>query len=176
MINFNRYVDCGNGVIEHTAVHHNNMGSDKNLMRLDAPFGSVRFSKLRDVVVTDATSEILIKPHELGRYDLTPKKFAAADSMGYAIFAEDLPSPLSGPYPLTAGLSYTIHDVGCRNAPDYVSVSNQSIADECSQPKFSNLTRMLILWFLPFAGISGGYVQNRTDCGRPIWHSSSCHF
>jgi len=121
MLNFNRYVDCGDGVIEHTAVSHNNMGSEKNLRRLDAPFGSVRFSTFRDVVISDQTSEILFKNHELGRFDTAPEKVAASDTLGYAIFAEDLPSPVTGPYPLKAGVSMKIHNVGCRNAPTYVS-------------------------------------------------------
>jgi len=119
MLNFNRYRDCGNGVIEHTAVHHNNMGSQKNLMRLDAPFGSVRFSTLRDVVMTDQDSEILIEPHQLGRYDTDPWRVSASDTMGYAIFAEDLPGPLTGSYPLDNGVSLTISGGGCRAAPDY---------------------------------------------------------
>jgi len=120
-LNFNRYVDCGDGIIEHTTVSHNNMGSDKNLMRLDAPFGSVRFSTLRDVVISDKNSEILIEPHDLGRFDNAATKVPVADTMGYTVFAEDLPSPLTGPYPLKSGVQFKIHYVGCRNAPDYYS-------------------------------------------------------
>ena len=49
------------------------MGSPYWLSRLDAPFGSVRFSNLRDVVVTDkaANSQEVIKPNKLGRYDIS---------------------------------------------------------------------------------------------------------
>jgi len=123
-LNFNRYVDCGDGIIEHTTVTHNNMGSDKTLSRLDAPFGSVRFSTLRDVVISDKNSEILIEPHDLGRFAGGPipaTKVAVSETLGYAIFAEDLPSPLTGPYPLKSGVQFKIHGVGCKNAPEYVS-------------------------------------------------------
>lgn len=156
MINLNRYVDCGNGIIEHTMLHHNNMGSDKNLMRLDAPFGSVRFSTLRDVVVTGTNSEVLLEPHELGRYDTVPTRVEAKDTMGYAVFAEDLPSPLSGPYPLKEGVNFKIHDVGCRTAPDYVSVSELSPLGALNE-LFSGFS-MLTLWFRSSIGIQGSHV------------------
>lgn len=108
------------GVIEHTTVIHNNMGSGSAPTRIDAPFGSIRFSNLRDVVVTHNGVESVIEPHELQRYDQSGAfKEEAKDSLGYAVFAEDLPSKNSGPYtPLNSKIKFKIHSIGCRNAPD----------------------------------------------------------
>jgi len=55
----------------------------------------------------------------LGRYDLGEAfKQKAEDTLGYAIFAEDLPSKNSGPYPLKSGIQLKVHPIGCRTAPD----------------------------------------------------------
>ena len=116
----NPYPPTPLGIIEHTSVVHNNMGNDYSLSRLDAPFGSVRFSNLRDMVLTDAAtqSEEIFEPADLGNYAFDPVKRKAADTMGYAIFAEDLPSKLSGSYPLPRGIKYTVTGAGCRNLPN----------------------------------------------------------
>eukprot|EP00587_Corethron_hystrix_P003389 CAMPEP_0113328226 /NCGR_PEP_ID=MMETSP0010_2-20120614/19873_1 /TAXON_ID=216773 ORGANISM="Corethron hystrix, Strain 308" /NCGR_SAMPLE_ID=MMETSP0010_2 /ASSEMBLY_ACC=CAM_ASM_000155 /LENGTH=852 /DNA_ID=CAMNT_0000189473 /DNA_START=133 /DNA_END=2692 /DNA_ORIENTATION=+ /assembly_acc=CAM_ASM_000155 len=119
VINFNRYKNCGNGVIEYTSVHHNNMGNDFWPARIDNPLASIRFSNLRDVVVTDKKDgEEIIEPHELGRYDLDVAfKKKATDTLGYITFAQDLPSKNTGKYPLKDGVNIVIHPLGCRNGP-----------------------------------------------------------
>lgn len=116
MLNFNRYINCGNGVIEHTIVSHNNVRNEYALNRIDAPFGAIRMTTLRDIVISDSTSEIVIKQHDLGNYATeAATKIPGKDTLGYAIFAEDLPSPVTGRYPLKNGVEFKIHNIGCRN-------------------------------------------------------------
>ena len=110
-------------------VHHVNMGSDRIINRLDAPFGSVRMSTFRDMVITNSDSEDLFKQEDLGRYDTVPETRQAEDTMGYVVFAQDLPSPNSGKlFPLKDGLSHTVMSGGCDAAPDqYVSATQRFI-------------------------------------------------
>eukprot|EP00559_Dactyliosolen_fragilissimus_P007399 CAMPEP_0184871370 /NCGR_PEP_ID=MMETSP0580-20130426/40679_1 /TAXON_ID=1118495 /ORGANISM="Dactyliosolen fragilissimus" /LENGTH=861 /DNA_ID=CAMNT_0027374019 /DNA_START=151 /DNA_END=2737 /DNA_ORIENTATION=+ len=119
-LNFNRYKDCGNGVIEHTMVHHNNNNQNSIMLnRIDAPFGSIRQSVLRDMVLTNQTSEILFKQEDIGQYDKYPDKRKADETLGYVVFAEDLPSSRSGTlYPLTDGVNHIVTSGGCKDAED----------------------------------------------------------
>lgn len=60
-----------------------------------------------------------MEPHDPGRYDTVPTELEAKDASGYAVFAKDLPSPLSGLYPLESCGTVTIHSIGCRTIPDF---------------------------------------------------------
>ena len=103
---------------------HNNMGSEHYIHRIDAPWGGVRFSTLRDIVITDkATSSTeLIEPHDLPRWDENQIRRKAIDTLGYILFSQDLPSPLVNQNPLPYGITYTIAPNGCRKTfNEYVS-------------------------------------------------------
>lgn len=74
---------------------------------------------MKDVVLTANNEEQVIQP--VPRYDTSAIDVKAEDTLGYIIFAEDLPSPgLTNPP--TVGTEFTVTKNGCRLAPDvYVS-------------------------------------------------------
>ena len=56
MLYMNRYVNCGDGVIEHTMLRHNIQGSSTTYGYLNVPWGGTRASVLRDIVITSASN------------------------------------------------------------------------------------------------------------------------
>ena len=57
-IDVSRYKDCGNGVIEYTTMRHSNVGSPYAADYHNVPWGSVRHSVLRDLVVGAAAEPV----------------------------------------------------------------------------------------------------------------------
>jgi hypothetical protein len=106
-----RYVNCGDGVFEYTTLRHNIVGSPDTLSYMNVPWGGTRRSVLGDIVLTKKSTQeqkVIYPLHGWGDGTVTALK----DTMGYTIFAEDLPknaNPLHDqPYPLPNGLDLTI--------------------------------------------------------------------
>lgn len=104
VIYMDRYKDCGDGVMEYTTLRHVNVGNTDKMDYLNVPWGGVRTSNLRDLVLTFNTdvattatnSQELIEPilgwgNDNGYPDHQnlPK---IQETLGYAMFAEDLPT------------------------------------------------------------------------------------
>lgn len=111
LLYLNRYVNCGNGVFEYTTLRHNIVGSSDTLSYMNVPWGGTRRSVLGDVVITDKyTQEQQVIYPLKGWGDGVAK--ALKNTMGYTIFAEDLPklsNPLHDqPFTLPTGLDLTI--------------------------------------------------------------------
>lgn len=111
MLYLNRYVNCGNGVFEYTTLRHNIVGSSDTLGYLNVPWGGTRRSVLGDIVLTNKSTQeqkVVYPLNSWGSGTATPLR----DTMGYTIFAEDLPkdqNPLHDqPYSLPSGLDLTI--------------------------------------------------------------------
>jgi hypothetical protein len=107
----NRYVNCGDGVFEYTTLRHNIVGSPDTLSYMNVPWGGTRRSVLGDIVLTKKSTQEQKVVYPLNGWgDGTAT--ALKDTMGYTIFAEDLPknaNPLHDqPYPLPNGLDLTI--------------------------------------------------------------------
>jgi len=107
----NRYVNCGNGVFEYTTLRHNNVGSGVQFGYMNVPWGGTRRSVLKDIVLTSKNGQEQNVVHPLDGWG-DGKWRSLKDTMGYTIFAEDLPkgagSDHDTPYPLPAGLDLTI--------------------------------------------------------------------
>ena len=112
LLYLNRYVNCGNGVFEYTTLRHNIVGSSDTFGYLNVPWGGTRRSVLGDVVITNKSTQeqkVVYPLNGWGDGVNTPLK----ETMGYTIFAEDLPknaNPLHDqPYTdLPSGLDLTI--------------------------------------------------------------------
>jgi len=136
MLYLNRYINCGNGVFEYTSLRHNIVGSSDTVGYMNVPWGGTRASVLGDVVLTKSSTQehkVVYPLNGWGSGDVTP----LTDTMGYTIFAEDLPknqNPLHDqPYPLPSGLDLTIQNKcqcenSCRNA------NNRYVCKLVSQP------------------------------------------
>ena len=111
MLYLNRYVNCGDGVFEYTTLRHNIVGSSDALSYMNVPWGGTRKSVLGDVVLTDKATQEQTVVYPLEGWDQDSPK-ALKDTMGYTIFAEDLPkdvNPLHDTlYSHPPGLDHTI--------------------------------------------------------------------
>jgi hypothetical protein len=105
MLYLNRYVNCGNGVIEHTTMRHSNVGNPEDYTYLNVPWGGTRNTVLQDIVVTSDTDGHLV-PFTLPSFGSGTAR-SLKSTLGYTVFAEDLPksSDIDGqPYPLAANV------------------------------------------------------------------------
>ena len=107
----NRYVNCGNGVFEYTTLRHNNVGSGVQFGYMNVPWGGTRSSVLKDIVLTNKNGQQQNVVYPLDGWG-DGKSKPLKDTMGYTIFAEDLPKGAGPdhdkPYPLPNGLDLTI--------------------------------------------------------------------
>lgn len=112
MLYLNRYINCGDGVFEYTTLRHNIVGSGETFGYLNVPWGGTRRSVLGDVVLTNKYTQELEVVYPLDGWG-EGKARALKDTMGFTIFAENLPkvsNPLHDqPYTdLPSGLDLTI--------------------------------------------------------------------
>jgi len=137
LLYLNRYVNCGDGVFEYTTLRHNIVGSSDTLSYMNVPWGGTRASVLGDIVLTEKSTQeqqIIYPLVGWGEGQATPLR----DTMGYTIFAEDLPknqNPLHDqPYPLPSGLDLTIRS-NCYCEGNCGSPSNRYVCPLVNQPQ-----------------------------------------
>eukprot|EP00586_Coscinodiscus_wailesii_P007311 CAMPEP_0172487248 /NCGR_PEP_ID=MMETSP1066-20121228/16236_1 /TAXON_ID=671091 /ORGANISM="Coscinodiscus wailesii, Strain CCMP2513" /LENGTH=699 /DNA_ID=CAMNT_0013253729 /DNA_START=128 /DNA_END=2230 /DNA_ORIENTATION=+ len=91
---FNRYRDCGDGVIEMTSVVYNDGAKDggDDLTYINIPWGGVRTSSLKNVLLSrpDGSSYQLFPPQMFGNARVKP---LLKNTGGYTIFAQNLEMP-----------------------------------------------------------------------------------
>ena len=87
MLYLNRYVNCGNGVIEYTQLRHNNVGSPDTFTYTNVPWGAVRTTVLPDVVMTNSetNSHEIITLQNWGAESLI---LPLSSTLGYTMFAQ----------------------------------------------------------------------------------------
>ena len=107
MLYLNRYVNCGDGVIEYTSLRHNNVGSPDTFTYTNVPWGGTRRSVLKDVVFTNGPQgDEHTLQYPLEGWGNNNHIIPIRDTLGYAVFAEDLPKGTNcgDPYPVPAGV------------------------------------------------------------------------
>ena len=94
LLYFNGYRDCGDGIIEFTSVFHNANSDLENgdfVNYLNAPWGGVRYTTLRDMYISQPSGEMEVK------YPMTPwgnqGLINLKDTGGYTTFAEQVVIP-----------------------------------------------------------------------------------
>jgi len=137
MLYFNRYVNCGDGVFEYTTLRHNNVGSEEVFGYLNVPWGGTRRSVLGDVVITNKYTQEENVVYPLDSWS-DGTATALKDTMGYTVFAEDLPKgaqPLHDtPYPLPDGLDLTIGGSQCYCEGNCKNPNNRYVCQLAPQP------------------------------------------
>lgn len=86
--------------------------------------GGVRQSVLRDVVLTDVTTQGVNIIEDLPPWGTSSIYQSHSNTLGFTIFAEDLPAVHSGPFPMPCDengscLSLKIGIYGCHKAPNH---------------------------------------------------------
>jgi hypothetical protein len=96
MLYLDRYKDCGEGVVEHTRLLHANVGNTDKLDYLNVPWGGVRTSSLRDLVIARKSGEYdIIEPMHTWGDTTNPDALIDLDeTLGYTMFVEDLVSSI----------------------------------------------------------------------------------
>lgn len=114
----NRYVDCGNGTLEMTAMIHNGAPEDDTTSvwdYLNVPWGGVRTSVLRDALVgrkDEPGMDMVVPIPDWGSSVIQNLR----DVGGYLTFAQDLPLPQSLVFRMPCGVPGSSGSVDCGSA------------------------------------------------------------
>lgn len=138
MLYLNRYINCGDGVFEYTTLRHNIVGSSETFGYLNVPWGGTRRSVLGDVVLTNKNTQELEVVYPLDGWG-DGKARSLKDTMGFTVFAEDLPKPSNPlhnqPYTdLPSGLDLTIGSNQCYCESTCTATTHRYVCKLVAQP------------------------------------------